>query len=803
MAQYARPNSTINNDGGWVPTGAATLHDAINSVSINDSTYIGSPGTASGGASVLGLSSVGDPQSSSGHVVRYRVRRTATNRNWTVIVILEQGSTVIAMWETVNPGTAFETVVQTLTTQQADNITDYSDLRLTVNNTVAQAGTIGYLSWAELEVPDAAPPATPISPDNLVSSTELTQPIQASLPLFNNFDNAVAESNVTVENSALNGDGFDAVLLSQYLHYDTDTYNSQGHSMREGPVHYQSAASVWWADKLALFVPWPEIHVQLKFKHNLDPLLDIYETYDAEESIVFDGDTGVFDHFGLALQIDWQDPTGYKLSSVGPTLGTVLSDFFVPANQWLLLDIVIIPATQAELQDGTLTVRMYLDPTANPELDPPDGVYESICGITNQFNGTSFGHGGGTLDQPNQYRWYDDVFINNQALEYWVLRADPNNVVSTTELTQPTITSAHNLQPDNLVSGSDLAESELLQAGDIGPDNIASTTELSQPTVVESSTGPTWGLGSPLRHIEVVAVVGQIQPDNLVSSTELTASTLTQKHTLQPESLISGSVASTSMISQAHYLVGSNLASTTTLTEPNVLQSGALSGEALGSPTALSQPSISQRHSVVPLALESGSLATPAALVQAHALDPASLSSATEVTASSLTQAHTLYADDLYSNSTLTEISISSAGQTSADDIFSSTQLTASTITQKHTIVPEDLLSASVATQPGISTHTFLTVDNLTSSTVLPSGSVIEEGERISLGIVPAYAILDDHIATSLLDLTTPNLADLDSHFAVASLDLQNTRGANLDQHYATVKLDSHTNDVTLDPWDY
>ena len=39
MAQFARPNSTVNNDGGWTST-EATLQDAINETSANDATWV-------------------------------------------------------------------------------------------------------------------------------------------------------------------------------------------------------------------------------------------------------------------------------------------------------------------------------------------------------------------------------------------------------------------------------------------------------------------------------------------------------------------------------------------------------------------------------------------------------------------------------------------------------------------------------------------------------------------------------------------------------------------------------------------
>jgi hypothetical protein len=48
MVQFLRPAATVNNNGGWT-TNAGTLHGALNSSTINDATFITSPGTAAGG----------------------------------------------------------------------------------------------------------------------------------------------------------------------------------------------------------------------------------------------------------------------------------------------------------------------------------------------------------------------------------------------------------------------------------------------------------------------------------------------------------------------------------------------------------------------------------------------------------------------------------------------------------------------------------------------------------------------------------------------------------------------------------
>ncbi len=71
------------------------------------------------------LAAGNDPQTSDGHILRYTISTPGS-----LVVRLRQGaSTTIASWthSSIAVPTLFE---QTLTTEQANSITDYSDLRL-------------------------------------------------------------------------------------------------------------------------------------------------------------------------------------------------------------------------------------------------------------------------------------------------------------------------------------------------------------------------------------------------------------------------------------------------------------------------------------------------------------------------------------------------------------------------------------------------------------------------------------------------------------------------------------------------
>jgi hypothetical protein len=77
----------------------------------------------------VGLGSLIDPQSGSGHVVSYRAEYGGGASSGTVTATLKQGSTTIASW-TDTLTSSFQTFTHTLTSTQAGNISDYTALRL-------------------------------------------------------------------------------------------------------------------------------------------------------------------------------------------------------------------------------------------------------------------------------------------------------------------------------------------------------------------------------------------------------------------------------------------------------------------------------------------------------------------------------------------------------------------------------------------------------------------------------------------------------------------------------------------------
>lgn len=158
MAQYLRPDSDItqtNWSGGY---------GTIDEASYNDADYITGSASANGTAE-YGLSNPsGVPALDTGHVVRFRAWQQNNTFQRTLVVSLYQGSTQISAY---NSGVAFNLVKGTptaynwtLTESEAGNITDYDDLRIRFVSdgsvgAPAKSQSAVYVSWAEVETPDA------------------------------------------------------------------------------------------------------------------------------------------------------------------------------------------------------------------------------------------------------------------------------------------------------------------------------------------------------------------------------------------------------------------------------------------------------------------------------------------------------------------------------------------------------------------------------------------------------------------------------------------------------------------------
>lgn len=152
MTQYARPISPDISTGGWT---TAPLWDDIEETPYSDLDYITSSKNAGGDICEVSLGAVSTPSVRTGHTVNYRARCDKTD-NGTIIVSLVQGTTVIRSYDPGFLTTSFAPYSFTLSEAEAQNITNYGDLRLRFSGTCT-ANAYVFLSWAELQIPDAAP----------------------------------------------------------------------------------------------------------------------------------------------------------------------------------------------------------------------------------------------------------------------------------------------------------------------------------------------------------------------------------------------------------------------------------------------------------------------------------------------------------------------------------------------------------------------------------------------------------------------------------------------------------------------
>jgi hypothetical protein len=120
---FARPDADVT-DGAWTPSSGGDLYAMLDEVTYDDGDYIY---TMTPSECAVSLSALGDPGVSTNHTVRYRA---AGDGATDLIVTLKQGSTTIATWTESNASSTATTYEHTLTTGEADSITDYTDLKL-------------------------------------------------------------------------------------------------------------------------------------------------------------------------------------------------------------------------------------------------------------------------------------------------------------------------------------------------------------------------------------------------------------------------------------------------------------------------------------------------------------------------------------------------------------------------------------------------------------------------------------------------------------------------------------------------
>lgn len=147
MAQYGRPSADTNNPGSYTDQGGGSvdIYTTIDEVTPSDADYIRSPVAPSSAVYVTKLSTLEDPQSSSGHSMRTRYAKDAAGGatiNLTAQLrqgYVDEGTPGTLIKERVfnDISESFTTDDYTLSGAEADAITDYTDLYIRCVSTQA------------------------------------------------------------------------------------------------------------------------------------------------------------------------------------------------------------------------------------------------------------------------------------------------------------------------------------------------------------------------------------------------------------------------------------------------------------------------------------------------------------------------------------------------------------------------------------------------------------------------------------------------------------------------------------------
>jgi hypothetical protein len=139
MSQFARPDADLTNEG-FVNQAAsgANLYLSLDEVTADDADYAVSAVAPTSDVYACSLSTIEDPVSSTGHVVRYRYRKSAAaGAAIDMTVQLRQGyvseGTQGTLIHSVTHTDISDTAVSnnfTLSGAEADTITNYADLAL-------------------------------------------------------------------------------------------------------------------------------------------------------------------------------------------------------------------------------------------------------------------------------------------------------------------------------------------------------------------------------------------------------------------------------------------------------------------------------------------------------------------------------------------------------------------------------------------------------------------------------------------------------------------------------------------------
>ena len=156
MAQYGRPISDVSKSNVSLSTGSVA-YALLDETTASDTDYVKSEdneGTCS--FEVALTNTLKDPVNSARHYLKIRIKYQNSGDIDDATVTLKQGATVIGSWTCDNASGrigSYVTFTKTLTTSQANAITDYTALSVHVAFKSIMTEN-SFVSWIEFECPD-------------------------------------------------------------------------------------------------------------------------------------------------------------------------------------------------------------------------------------------------------------------------------------------------------------------------------------------------------------------------------------------------------------------------------------------------------------------------------------------------------------------------------------------------------------------------------------------------------------------------------------------------------------------------
>ena len=154
MTQHLVPTSTVSG-GAWTFSTTSLHQDTDEGIDAADDETTYAEVDTDGSDMELALSSATDPGTGLGHVLYWRARKHRVHFDVIYLqVALYQGAVLVATGSSTH-GNTYTTVSYTLSTAEADAITNYADLRVRVRVTQPIGTAHLHLTAVELTVPSS------------------------------------------------------------------------------------------------------------------------------------------------------------------------------------------------------------------------------------------------------------------------------------------------------------------------------------------------------------------------------------------------------------------------------------------------------------------------------------------------------------------------------------------------------------------------------------------------------------------------------------------------------------------------